>query len=132
MLQLGVSQFDFGRFISLGSMPEVRGDDGGVVLLNFNFYMGFESSIPVHNYIGRVEVSSSGEILDLSVLLAAERPQGVSFLSCAGRWEIKCGERSCIRLFLCIEVTNFVSRATYCGRLMMGQKEDELPEGSPP
>ena len=113
-------------------MPEVRGDDGGVVLLNFNFYMGFESSIPVHNYIGRVEVSSSGEILDLSVLLAAERPQGVSFLSCAGRWEIKCGERSCIRLFLCIEVTNFVGRATYRGRLMMGQKEDELPEGSPP
>ena len=113
-------------------MPEVRGDDGGLVLLNFSFYMGSESCIPVHNYIGRVEVSSSGEILDLSVLLSTERPQGVSFLSCAGRWEIKKRERSCIRLFLCIEVTNFVSRATYCGRLMMGQKEDELPEGSPP
>lgn len=113
-------------------MPEVRGDDGGVVLLNFNFYMGAESCIPVHNYMGLVEVSSFGELLDPSVLLSAERPQGVSFLSCAGRWKIKCGERSCIRLFLCIEVTNFVSRATYRGRLMMGQKEDELPKGSPP
>ena len=82
--------------------------------------------------MGLVEASSFGELLDLSVLLAAERPQGVSFLSCAGRWEIKNRERSCIRLFLCIEVTNFVSRATYCGHLMMGQKEDELPEGSPP
>ncbi len=70
MLQLGVSQFDFGRFISLGSMPEVRGDDGGVVLLSFGSYMGAESCIPVHNYIGRVEVSSFGELLDLSVLLA--------------------------------------------------------------
>lgn len=47
---------------------------GGVVLLNFNFYMGSESSIPVHNYIGRVGASSFGELLDLSVLLAAERP----------------------------------------------------------
>ena len=132
MLQLGVALFDFGRFISLGSMPEVRGDDGDVDLLNFNFYMGSESSIPVHNYIGRVKGSSFGELLDLSLLLSAERPQGVSFLSCAGRWEIKNRERSCIRLFLCVEVTNFVSRATYRGRLMMGQKEDELPEGSPP
>ena len=112
-------------------MPEVRGDDGGVVLLNFNFYVGSESCIPVHNYIGRVEVSSSGEILDLSVLLSAERPQGVSFLSCAGRWEIKCGERSCIRLFLCVEVTNFVGRATYCGRLMMGQKRRRAPRRKP-
>ena len=43
---------------------------GGVVLLNFNSYMGAESCIPVHNYIGRVEVSSFGELLDLSVLLA--------------------------------------------------------------
>ena len=74
MLRLGVSLSDFGCLLALGSMPEVRGDDGGVVLLNFNFYMGSESCIPVHNYIGRVEVSSSGEILDLSVLLAAERP----------------------------------------------------------
>ena len=123
---------DFGCLIALGRLPAVRGDDGGLVLLNFSFYMGSESCIPVHNYIGRVEVSSSGELLDLSILLAAERPQGVSFLSCAGRWEIKNGERSSIGLFLRVEVTNFVSRATYRGRLMMGQKEDELPEGSPP
>ncbi len=34
--------------------------------------------------------------------------------------------------FIRVEVTNFVGRATYRGRLMMGQKEDELPEGSPP
>lgn len=110
----------------------MRGDDGGVVLLSFGSYLGAESSIPVHNYIGLVEVSFFGELLDLSVLLSAERPQGVSFLSCAGRWKIKCGERSCIRLFLRVEVTSFVGRATYHGRLMMGQKEDELPEGSPP
>ncbi len=80
MLQLGVALFDFGRFISLGSMPEVRGDDEDVDLLNFNFYMmGSESSIPVHNYIGRVKGSSFGELLDLSLLLSAERPQGVVF-----------------------------------------------------
>ncbi len=79
MLQLGVALFDFGRFISLGSMPEVRGDDGDVDLLNFGSHLGSESCIPVHNYIGRVEVSSFGELLDLSVLLATERPQGVSF-----------------------------------------------------
>ena len=48
VLRLGVRLSDFSRLISLGSMPEVGGDNGGVVLLNFSFYMGAESSIPVH------------------------------------------------------------------------------------
>ena len=48
VLRLGVRLSDFSRLISLGSMPGVRGDDGGVVLLNFSFYMRAESSIPVH------------------------------------------------------------------------------------
>ena len=82
--------------------------------------------------MGRAEVGSFGEFLDLSLLLPDERPQDLNFLSCAGRWEIKCGERSCIRLFPRVEVINFVSIATYRGRLMMGKKEDELPGGSPP